>query len=213
MIKEESSWHVGNGCSISIWDEKWIQDEQGRKPKTARPDQCSLQKVQELMHPSRAGWNERLVRQVFAEDDAKVILRTPISALGVTDRLTWHFTKDGQYSVNSGYTVAKKCQKRAAGDEGTSSRVEQEDGKLWRKIWNLDIKRKIQHFIWRAVHNRLPVSANLRKRGIAIEEICKQCGEDRETVEHVFFHCAKAKLFWKLAPFSWEFLQPYIFIL
>lgn len=28
------------------------------------------------------------------------------------------------------------------GGEGTSSGVQQEDEKLWRKIWNMDIKRK-----------------------------------------------------------------------
>lgn len=151
------------------------------------------------------------MKQAFTDADVKVIRRIPINALGVTKKLTWNSTKDGQFSVSSDYNVAKSYQKRAAGDEGTNSTVEQEDRKLWKKIWNMDIKRKIQHFIWRSCHNKLPVSVNLRKRGIEVEEICKQCGEGIETMKHVFFHCAKEKLIWKIALISWEGLDNYTY--
>lgn len=34
--------------------------------------------------------------------------------------------------------------------------------------------------------------------------MCLQCGEHIKTVEHVFFHCPKSQLIWKLAPVTWE---------
>lgn len=34
--------------------------------------------------------------------------------------------------------------------------------------------------------------------------MCKLCGEEKETVGHVFFHCPTAQLIWKLAPVRWE---------
>lgn len=79
--------------------------------------------------------------------------------------------------------------------------------KLWKKVWNLDIKRKIQTFIWKACHDRIPVGVNLKKRGLKIYETCKLCGKQVESAEHLFFHCRKSKLIWKLSLVSWEGMQ------
>lgn len=48
-----------------------------------------------------------MILKFNVENDAKAILRTPISPEGVIDRLIWHYTKDGVYSVKSGYNLAK----------------------------------------------------------------------------------------------------------
>lgn len=39
--------------------------------------------------------------------------------------------------------MAKICEKRARGDEGTSSKKSEEEEKVWRRIWSLDIEKKI----------------------------------------------------------------------
>lgn len=41
--------------------------------------------------------------------------------------------------------MAKTCEERARGDEGRSSKKNEEEDKLWKRIWNLDIKKKNQH--------------------------------------------------------------------
>lgn len=71
---------------------------------------------------------------------------------------------------------------------------------MWRRIWSLNVRKKVLHFIWRACHNKISVGDNLRKRGLKVDGMCKQCGEELETVEHLFFHCQKAQNIWKLAP-------------
>lgn len=48
------------------------------------------------------------------------------------------------------------------------------------------------------------------KRGIQTNGICKQCEEGLESVEHLFFHCPKTQLIWKLSPVSWEGLSNFI---
>lgn len=95
--------------------------------------------------------------------------KTPVSMMGNMDRMVWNHSKDGEYTTKSGYQMEK-----SEGDKG----------KMWKKVWSLNIKKKIQHFLWRAVHNQIPVESNLKKRGIQVEGICKQCGEGMETVEH-----------------------------
>lgn len=71
----------------------------------------------------------------------------------------------------------------------------------------LGYQKKVQHFLWRAYDNDIPVGASLIWRGIRMDGICLQCGEHMETVEHLFFHCPKSQLIWKLAPVSWEGLN------
>lgn len=100
--------------------------------------------------------------------------------------------------------MARLCVVRAKEEEGSSTSRCEEDRMMWRGIWNLNIKKKVQYFLWRACHNRLPVGTNLKKRGIELDEMCKLCGEEKETAEHVFFHCPTAQLIWKLAPVRWE---------
>lgn len=51
------------------------------------------------------------------------------------------------FLVNAGYKVAKISKKKAKGDERTSKRREEDEEKMWKKVWKLDIKKKIQHFI------------------------------------------------------------------
>lgn len=71
------------------------------------------------------------------------------------------------------------------------------------------MKKKVQHLVWRVCHNKIPVEVNLKKTGIKVEGVCRQCGEEMETVEHLFFHCQRARNIWKLAPVQWDGLQQF----
>lgn len=146
------------------------------------------------MYKDRTGWNVDLMRQLCTADEIQTIRRIPVSSMGSGDRLVWCSSTDGLYNVNAGYKMAKILQKRKAGDEKSSFRAEGKEILLWKKLWSLDVKRKIQHFLWRACHNSIPVANNLQKRGMRVDGICRQCGEASETVEHLFFHCAKAQI-------------------
>ncbi|XP_027182178.1 uncharacterized protein LOC113780591 [Coffea eugenioides] len=44
----------------------------------------------------------------------------------------------------------------------------------------------------------------LYKRLGTSNKICYCCGEETETIKHIFFFCPKAKVVWKLAPVRWE---------
>lgn len=46
------------------------------------------------------------------------------------------------------------------------------------------------------------MGANLRQRGIRVDGMCHQCGEEIVIVEDILFYCQRAQLIWKLALFS-----------
>ena len=103
--------------------------------------------------------------------------------------------------------LAKELQKMTKGHEGPSVSREGETKRLWSNVWSLGVKKKIQHFLWRAIHDRLPVATNLKKRGVEVDVVCPQCGEEKETVEHLMFNCEKTKRIWELAPVGWDGLH------
>ena len=43
-----------------------------------------------------------MVKCLFNEDDAKLILGIPCTEFNLLDKLMWHYTKNGEYSVRSG---------------------------------------------------------------------------------------------------------------
>lgn len=80
----------------------------------------------------------------------------------------------------------------------------QQEGRMWKRLWGMKIKGKIKHFLWRAYHRLIPTSAQLKQKGMMVEDWCKVCGEEKETMEHICFHCEKAQLIWKLSQVSRE---------
>lgn len=50
-------------------------------------------------------WNGSIVKNLAHEDDALVILETPCGGPYIDDTLIWHYTKDGEYNVKTGYKV------------------------------------------------------------------------------------------------------------
>lgn len=60
-------------------------------------------------------------------------------------------------------------------------------GKLWgSKAANFTSLRQVLNQVW------------------PLDETCKMCEEEKEMLEHHFFHCENAKLLWKLAPVQWD---------
>ncbi|WP_288831198.1 hypothetical protein, partial [uncultured Paraburkholderia sp.] len=107
-----SCWKIGNGNRVRIWEDPWLTGCQWRKLFSTKPATCDLMKVKKLLNPRGEGWNKELLNQLFSEEEKKAILNIPVSSLGLKDRLIWQATKDGQYTVASGYKWAKKKQKQ-----------------------------------------------------------------------------------------------------
>lgn len=160
-----------------------------------------------MLNHEQVGWNENLLHELFNEADVRAILRTPFSIMGLLYKLIWPLTKIGQYSINSRYKMAKNLERVARGNKGSGAGRDKGEEVLWKRIWSLNIKKKVQHFIWRACHNKIPVEVNLKKRDVKEDDRCKQCGEGLETIKHLFFHCPKVQIIWKLDHVHWDGLE------
>ncbi|KAK6139290.1 hypothetical protein DH2020_026968 [Rehmannia glutinosa] len=137
----------------------------------------SVVRVCELLENDGKAWKEELVMEMFTPNDAEIILKIPLLSPGDKDRLRWHHTAKGNFTVSSAYSAVQQYRRLLKGDPGTS------DGNkatktLWKTTWKLNIKNKMKHFIWRCVYSLLPSAANLCSKGLKIDEICFSCGNE-----------------------------------
>ncbi|XP_058759651.1 uncharacterized protein LOC131632958 [Vicia villosa] len=66
-------------------------------------------------------------------------------------------------------------------------------------IWKLEVPFKIKAFGWRLFRNRLPTREMLVSRGVVlplVNSFCIFCGNDTETMHHLFFRCGVVKKIW-----------------
>lgn len=81
-------------------------------------------------------------------------------------------------------------------------------GEDYKFVWNGWVPKKVNIHNWRADLNRLPTSDSLARRNIHVQSaVCKLCGEEMETVEHLYISCAIASQVWSKTS-SWCGIQP-----
>ncbi|GJN04595.1 hypothetical protein PR202_ga22158 [Eleusine coracana subsp. coracana] len=77
LMKKGMIWRVGDGESINIWNDPWLPRGTTRRVSTVQ-GLVILNQVSELINLITNQWDDELVRWLFHEDDAAVILVIPI---------------------------------------------------------------------------------------------------------------------------------------
>ncbi|KAL5805000.1 hypothetical protein ACOSQ3_031800 [Xanthoceras sorbifolium] len=139
LLEKGLRWRVGDGCSISVYRDRWIP-----KPSTFRLTSCpnlhAEAMVRELISDS-GSWNEQLIGNSFNADDAAAILGLPLSMQRQRDIQIWHFNANGAYSVKSGYWLAENSILRPGGSSSSSLTD------WWRFLWKIHLPPKIKIFL------------------------------------------------------------------
>jgi hypothetical protein len=94
-------WWVGDGTLINIWEDNWIPGSHNMKIQIPRGNNI-VTRVDELINPVDSTWDADLVRSIFWGVDANRILQIPITP-GREDCVTWHYNRNGMFSVRSAY--------------------------------------------------------------------------------------------------------------
>ena len=67
---------------------------------------------------------------------------------------------------------------------------------VWKLIWKVKLPLKILTFIWKFLHNSIPVFVILNRRGILASNRRLMCDEEEETTSHLFLNCPFAIAVW-----------------
>lgn len=117
-------------------------------------------------------WNERLLRENFAAQEAHCILSLPFNNIHAPDQFIWHFDKTDTFSINSGDMVAQNN----FGTTGSSSSSLDIIMGWWKEVWKLSLPSKIKNFFWHLCLDQLPTCVTLIKRGLNISNFYVLCG-------------------------------------
>ena len=85
VLKKGIIWRVGDGANLNMWSDPWLPRDMSRRPITPRRS-ILLRDVSELIDPATGAWDAELVHDIFWEEDARVILSTPVHS-GMENRV------------------------------------------------------------------------------------------------------------------------------
>lgn len=143
---------------------------------------------------------------MFNHRDAEQILCIPLSTTDQLDERIWRSTPNGKFSVKTAYMIAKKLGQQNSNnnvDRGQTSGSNVDEDK-WKRIWQIQAPNKLKLFLWRSLHNILPVNKLLAQRRVPVSTECPVCGMTEETTTHVLMTCERACKVWLLSPFRFR---------
>ncbi|XP_057453159.1 uncharacterized protein LOC130745025 [Lotus japonicus] len=194
FLARKGRWAVGNGKDINICDDAWLWNGEIIKGTGPQPNL----KVNHLIIPNGGGWDRTKVSQLFPPQLAIKIMQTPVGLTGCSDKFLWPHTKSGDYSIKTGYHIARlECINNTA--QATSSYIIPEA--TWKLIWKSNLPQKIKVFLWKSCNNALAVKDNLYRRKIPVDRSCPICLSEPETIEHALLLCPWTRAVWFGAPY------------
>ncbi|CAN4116487.1 unnamed protein product [Withania somnifera] len=101
------------------------------------------------------------------------------------DVLWWQDDKEGASKVNKAY-------------RRMNNNNQQINNCPWKNIWKTKLPYKVACSVWLLAKELVLTQENLMKRGIILSLRFFLCGEQAETVKHLFLHCRITGHLWRL---------------
>ncbi|XP_026417593.1 uncharacterized protein LOC113313084 [Papaver somniferum] len=190
IVLKNAKWQVGNGAHINIWTSNWIPSLNSALQDWGDLNTSNYQLVSDLIDTDTEQWNVSLLRLLFTADQVNSILTIPIQ-LDQEDKLIWPFTTTGIFTTASTYKML--CDKDILTDN--SMGLSQH---FWLSFWKLKVPYKFQIFLWRAIHNAIPVKARIFTHVHNADLHCVLCNHNQmEDLDHLLLHFPFSRAIWQ----------------
>ncbi|XP_068340019.1 uncharacterized protein [Pyrus communis] len=195
LIREGSHWQILSGQEVRVWQDRWLPSlPLGHPVPVGQVAVTPSLRVSALICPDSGRWNISFLQPFISGEAMQAIEETPLGDLSRNDRLIWDLSKNGCYSVKSGYRWLQS-RSMAVRDKRRPS-VRGVPKALWKGIWKLEVPPKLRHFLWLTVHNCLPTRDALFRRRASQVSTCPICCCHDETIEHIFLSCSWVVPIW-----------------
>lgn len=200
IIQQGSLWSIGNGISTNMSRTNWIPTH----PPSAivLPPAFDNSTVSNLIDWDNKTWNLQQLSPHITQDQGLLISAIPITDPSIPDSLIWPYSKNGSFTVKSGYHFQHL--QSQAGTLQHPHNSHNIPSAIWKWIWSLHSLPRIKHFLWRATLGILPSKATLFRRHIASSAECQICLHHSETTEHALLECPWAVSAWFAHPLSYR---------
>ena len=136
-------WRVGNGEKVRIRGDSWLPDPHSSKVISPQKNFPRNTQVYALLNEDGTSWIHDRIEEEFLPHEARAINSIPLSVSRANDCLIWSGSKDDNYMTKSAYRMLTEAeQRKKPGSSNQSS-----EGTFWKDLWDLDIPRKIKHFL------------------------------------------------------------------
>lgn len=82
-------------------------------------------------------------------------------------------------------------------DNPTGTRQLDIHSSVWSVLWKVKLPLKILTFIWKLLHDCLPLKLNFASRGIPPIEVCPMYNSETESASHLFLYSTLARAVWQ----------------
>lgn len=180
---------------VKIWSDNWLPTFVTSCPKpTTNVVGPIPTMVASLIDYTSLSQRLNEIEHFVSQDDACLIKFILLYGHLEEEKRLWPWTKDGNYSIKSGYNWTKS-------HSFSSSRVSkhsshQIDNKDWKLIWNIRAVPKVNNFLWRAITNAIPTKLSFFHRKVASNPLCPFCKKFEESIEHIMLLCPWVMCVW-----------------
>ncbi|KAK9992542.1 hypothetical protein SO802_027527 [Lithocarpus litseifolius] len=186
LIIKGACYLIGDGATINVWLDPWVPWLQNFIPKPQQEvyADCPMM-VSMLIDNATNHWKVGLINEIFEPASAQAILALPIPQRRRPDKLIWIPDAKGVFSVKSVY--------RANHNFNITTPLNEAQ---WKGLWKIKTTKRIRIFLWRMATNSLPTKDILNQRFETFNPSCVLCGNELESICHLFFTCPIAKAVW-----------------
>ena len=181
---------MGDGRHIPVAAHKWLNHDPiflGSPPNSLF--------VSDLIDEDTRQWDHGKIQALFAPSTQKEILAIPLNNLHSSDELVWKQNSTQNFTVKTAYKIALGLKNQPQGEHSQAL----QNGRIWKKVWKLNVPPKVRSLLWRACSNILPTKDNLQRRKVRVDDRCEFCTQHIETTCHVLWECPFARNVWALA--------------
>ncbi|KAK8263437.1 hypothetical protein V6Z11_D12G042300 [Gossypium hirsutum] len=139
LLRMGCGWQMGNGSSISIWDDAWLPGEIPCKIQSERFS--GFEKVVDLIGANSGEWNVELLRGLFSDQEVRKIMTIPLASRALEDR--WWFPEEGgEYTIRRGYRLLLLGFPNS--DDDRYNNVGQDIRRCYRQPWAANVPEKMK---------------------------------------------------------------------
>lgn len=113
-----------------------------------------------------------------------IVADLPLIRRNMEDKVVWTLHANGEYTSRS----AKEA-----------LRDHKEVVSWWKVVWFKGHVPRRAVIMWMACKGKLLTRDGLKNWGCIVDDRCVLCGEDTETMQHLFFQCSFAQRVWRVA--------------
>ena len=94
---------IHSGYEVKVWEDPWIPTTPARQAILAAPVMHPNLRVSDLINQVSKDWDVGLLENYVNLDDIPLIRSLAISSTHRRDTFCWNYTRNGKYTVKSGY--------------------------------------------------------------------------------------------------------------